>query len=227
MGRHAGKVTFISSAARGARSKGSDRPFFPLLGEPLALDLINTEVTVDGWPVDLLNDHRLWREWLSYQQHRIAPTLGGPITDQMRSVLVLPQVRGLRAAARAVIEASRRGRPAALDAVTIIDAMMGTETGLAAPARAGTIISDWRGDELALARSGAEALLAALACAVDDLATDPEAAIIRQCEAPGCNLLFLPRHARRRLCSSWTCPSRVWAAGCHERRGQGAEPRVY
>jgi hypothetical protein len=91
-----------------ARIRNAERPHFPLLGEPLPLDLINTELSVAGQRVDLLCSTRWWREWLNYQRHRIEPMLHGPITESMRRAATLGHVRVLRTAAAMVVNAAGR-----------------------------------------------------------------------------------------------------------------------
>jgi hypothetical protein len=96
-----------------ARTKASQRPFFPLLGEPLALDLINTVVRRAGDRVggtelvDLISQPHRWGEWLDYQRARLQPLLGGELTEHMRSADCLERIRELRDAARVVVNAAR------------------------------------------------------------------------------------------------------------------------
>jgi hypothetical protein len=92
-----------------ARIRNADRPHFPLLGEPLPLDLINTELSTAGQRVDLLASTHWWREWLNYQRPRIEPIPRGPITESMGRAATLDHIRVLRTAATVVINAARTG----------------------------------------------------------------------------------------------------------------------
>jgi hypothetical protein len=101
------------------RTKASERPYFPLLGEPLALDFLNTELWREGSTVDLIGDPHRWKQWLGYQQRRLEPILGGPVTAQMRSAGPPRRVRELRDAARVVANAVDHAHPAGQPATAI------------------------------------------------------------------------------------------------------------
>ncbi|WP_252375002.1 MULTISPECIES: CGNR zinc finger domain-containing protein [unclassified Nonomuraea] len=60
-------------------------------------------------------------------------------------------------------------------------------------------------------------LLAELAEAAVALLTDPDVGKVRGCEGPGCRLLFLPAHPRRRWCSPDLCGNRVRVARYYQR----------
>jgi len=95
-----------------ARTKASQGPFFPLLGEPLALDLVNTVICrdPDTEAVDLISQPYRWGQWLDYQRLRLEPIVGLALTEYMRSPECLHRVRELRDAARVVINAARLAR---------------------------------------------------------------------------------------------------------------------
>ena len=98
-----------------ARTTASRRPFFPLLGEPLALDLVNTVLRrgPDTEAVDLISQPYRWGQLLDYQWPRLAPLAGVTLTDHLRSRECLHRVRELRDAARVVINAARLAQPGA------------------------------------------------------------------------------------------------------------------
>lgn len=68
-------------------------------------------------------------------------------------------------------------------------------------------------------RSGDEVArgLAALASAAAELLASPAVRKVKTCEAPGCRLLFVPAHPRRRWCDPATCGNRVRVARYYQR----------
>ncbi|MCP2322956.1 putative RNA-binding Zn ribbon-like protein [Hamadaea flava] len=181
----------------------------PLVGEPLALDLVNTLATrPDGVPVDLLSEPASAAGWLAAQHGlgRLAAVHPGDLN--------LAALRTLRTHVADCVEAARHSTapgPAALAALN--DAVR------AAPAYAqlswqdGTLI---RRTE----RSGVPGrdLLAELAEAAVALVTDPAVVRVRGCEGAQCRLLFLPAHPQRRWCSPATCGNRARVARHYQRR---------
>jgi predicted RNA-binding Zn ribbon-like protein len=75
----------------------------------------------------------------------------------------------------------------------------------------GVVVSRKRsGDEVARG-------LAVLAEAAADLLASPAVRKVKTCEAPGCRLLFVPAHPRRRWCDPATCGNRVRVARYYQR----------
>ncbi|QFG23611.1 ABATE domain-containing protein [Actinomadura sp. WMMB 499] len=174
----------------------------PLTGEPLALDLVNTR-TAAG---DLLATPDDLHAWVKLQAGRLPDGTCGD----------LEAVRAVRAHTAAALERVRHGeRPDAADLAALNDAQ-----------RAAAAISEvtWDGSAVAVARrrAGAEALAAALAEAAAELLADPAVTKVRQCEADGCVLLFLPAHPRRRWCSAARCGNRARVAR-HYRKHRGID----
>jgi len=66
------------------------------------------------------------------------------------------------------------------------------------------------GDEVARA-------LALLAGAAAELLASPAVRKVKSCEGPGCRLLFVPAHPRRRWCDPATCGNRVRVARYYQR----------
>ncbi|HEX4252197.1 MAG TPA: CGNR zinc finger domain-containing protein [Pseudonocardia sp.] len=189
-----------------ARIRNAERPHFPLLGEPLPLDLINTELSVAGQRVDLLCSTRWWREWLNYQRHRIEPMLHGPITESMRRAATLGHVRVLRTAAAMVVNAARAGEHITAHSTggpTIFPAALRTPT---KPASGEVLRWPNTGPDKAYGdapwpgSSDAEALYDVLATAIVDLSRSPRVVDIRECAAPDCDQLFLPAAPSRQWC---------------------------
>jgi predicted RNA-binding Zn ribbon-like protein len=78
----------------------------------------------------------------------------------------------------------------------------------------------WSGAvEVAHEREGGEVAraLAMLAGAAAELLASPAVRKVKTCEGPGCRLLFVPAHPRRRWCDPATCGNRVRVARYYQR----------
>lgn len=166
-----------------------------LTGEPLALDLVNT-VTPEGDALDSPD------AWLALQAGRLTPG-PDPLTAAGAAAL-----RALREHVRAALEAVRQGEPLPAEAAGAIN-----EAARAAPSYR-VLLPDLRTQTR---RDGGSALLAQLADAAIDLLGGPDASRVRACEGPGCRMLFLPAHPRRRWCSPALCGNRVRVARYYQR----------
>jgi predicted RNA-binding Zn ribbon-like protein len=179
---------------------------FPLTGEPLALDLVNTRIKVPGGPEqDLIDTDAGLAAWLDLQRPRLSSTSAGQVDAQA--------VRDLRGDVAVAVDAARHGtRPPARALRALTDAQRA-----APPYRS----LGWDGAAVTAAhrRSGSAtaAVLAQLAEAATDLLTGPDAGRVRQCEGPECVLLFLPAHPKRRWCSPALCGNRVRVARYYQR----------
>ncbi|MEO6982087.1 MAG: ABATE domain-containing protein [Edaphobacter sp.] len=86
---------------------------FPLLGEPLSLDLVNTRIRREGADVDLLDEPSALTAWLAAEADRHPWSGDATVAD-------LQSVRALRDAIAALLAARHTGvspPPAALRAV--------------------------------------------------------------------------------------------------------------
>lgn len=183
----------------------------PLVGEPLALDLVNTRTAT----ADLLDTPDDLRAWLARQADRLrdldgaeAATLGSADLAAVRDVreqtaVVLAHLRRGEAPPGAAIERlndAQRAAPAihelALDGATVS----------AAPARTGT--------------PGAR-LVAWLAEAAADLLSGRDVARIRECAADDCVMLFVAANPRRRWCTPDVCGNRARVARHYRRHKTG------
>ncbi|MFG2751955.1 CGNR zinc finger domain-containing protein [Streptomyces xanthophaeus] len=176
---------------------------FPLTGEPLALDLLNTR-TAAG---DLVAGPEGLAAWLAVQGGRLSPA--GEVGEAE-----VAAVRAVREAARPALEAARRGERPPAQALAVLNGALA-----AAPSHrvlewtAGTGLTADPHREAAAARR----LAAELAEAVADLLTDPRVTAVRACEAHDCVLLFLPAHPRRRWCVASVCGNRARVARYYAR----------
>ncbi|MGP3927194.1 CGNR zinc finger domain-containing protein [Streptomyces sp. 8N616] len=167
----------------------------PLEGEPLALDLVNTQWRDGGVRHDLLDDPEARREWMA--------GMGLPGADRPAAVRAL---RDTRTTIRAVLESP--GDPAARAS---LNAVLGrgritlalTDEG---PAR-----------QLELAAEHHKAAWMAAASLIELL--EQHSGRIRRCAHPECILYFLDtsRRGDRRWCSMRTCGNRAKAQRHYDR----------
>ncbi|MCP3804009.1 ABATE domain-containing protein [Allokutzneria sp. A3M-2-11 16] len=172
---------------------------FPLLGEPLPIDLLNTRTSVE----DLLTTPRALAAWLDLQAERLPPL----------SRVDLAPVLALRDHVSDVVHAARIG----------VAPPRKSLSALTSAQRAAPVYRElsWSGSAVAAtprrAGDATAVLLAVVAEATADLLTGPEISKIRDCEGPDCRLVFLPAHPRRRWCSPKICGNRVRVARYYHR----------
>ena len=168
----------------------------PLTGEPLALDLLNTQWLPSGTPVDLLATPAGTRAWLAAAGAPASPV------PETRKALVLA-----REAIRDVV--SGQGGAAALDQLNAVLSHGHLRLSIGPPMnpRQTLEVDDpaWRPAVMAAAN-----LLELLAQAPDR---------IRRCQNPGCVLWFFDttRNGTRRWCSMEVCGNRAKARRHYDR----------
>ncbi|MEU9028720.1 ABATE domain-containing protein [Streptomyces sp. NPDC048383] len=177
---------------------------FPLTGEHLALDLLNTRPTVG----DLIADPAGLAAWWAEEAGRLGPV--GEVGDAEVAAVV-----AVREAAGPALAAVRRGERPPDGALRALNAALA-----AAPAHREVA---WVEGDGVLARTVRDAdparrLAAELAEAVVELLAGPRVAEVRECEAHDCSLLFLPAHPRRRWCVASACGNRARVARHYARR---------
>lgn len=179
---------------------------FLLLGEPIALDLVNTRIRRDGEDVDTLATCAALTAWLRAERARVA--WAGAVTGAD-----LVAVRGLRDAIDSLLRARRAGTQPAQSAIARIN------RALASNATASRL--RWTASGPALAPPPAcarrHALLHALASSAVELLTRAPTDRVRECAHPDCRLQFLALNPRRRWCSSATCGNRARVAQHYQR----------
>jgi predicted RNA-binding Zn ribbon-like protein len=192
-------------------------PGFPLLGEPLAVDLVNTVVTGGAGPRDLLPTPEALDAWRRAQAGRLPPQSSGAPADGR----LLAEVQALRAALGALFAAALAGGAPPAEAVAAVNA--------AADAAPASLRLVWpaAGPPLAEVRHHAPhpsgALLAAVAASGVEVLSGEDRLRLRRCQGPGCVLLFVAANPRRRWCSPVLCGNRVRVAR-HYRRHRGDRP---
>jgi predicted RNA-binding Zn ribbon-like protein len=180
----------------------------PLVGDHLALDLLNTQARNDGEAVDFWTSGEAVLAWLA--RCGIVPAAGAraPEPDAL-----LAQATALRTLARRLIGAHQQ--VLAADRAALNGYLLAY---LSAP----QLESDAEG-RLLLARTvrcdALASLLGPLAQAVAQLLVDPHRALVRQCEHPDCVLWFYDRTKahKRRWCSMALCGNRHKAAQFRKR----------
>jgi predicted RNA-binding Zn ribbon-like protein len=172
---------------------------FPLLGEPLALDLANTVVRERGAEIDLLADGAGVEAWLAAHASQVPP--GHVRPDDLRALrdalrdLFAARASGGRPDAAALEQVNRAARATQLPALSV----------------------GAHGPQVAWPATGSDAILAAVAqSALAVVASDLQ---VRACENPECLLHFAVHDSRRRFCSTARCANRARQARHRARRG--------
>ncbi|TAM11542.1 MAG: hypothetical protein EPN72_10700 [Nevskiaceae bacterium] len=174
---------------------------FPLLGERLCLDLVNTCRLRDGESVDLLEDRPALAEWLDAQASRIR--WSGPPVDEDLATL-----KATRAAITPLLRAAaHHTRPATPDVENF-------NRLLAQPAPA--LQLEWSASaaphSTVAARHQSAVLQHRILVDALGLLAGSDCTRLRQCAHPGCILLFVATHPRRRWCRTDTCGNRARVA---------------
>lgn len=180
---------------------------FPLLGEPLALDLVNTRVRRDHADLDLLDSPSALAAWLHLESPRLAWSGSASDAD-------LRAVQELRAALATLLDAQREGtRPPA-------QALRKLNVALAAPSATARLMWSAAGPKLVhpTAASKRDVLLHALAADAVSVLTGPAATRLRVCAHPDCVLQFVALNPRRRWCSTAVCGNRARVARHYQRQ---------
>lgn len=186
-------------------------PPFPLLGEPLAVDLANTLATQKGLQVDLLTATSAASWWAAHEAE-----LGPPPSPGEFDVERLRELRDAVATVLGAALAAAEPPPAAVDIVNAASA-----SGASFPRLA------WNGADGARLQPGARgdamvAGLGAIARSAIELVSSEDASRLRRCDGPGCELLFVATNLRRRWCSPTRCGNRVRGARHYRRHGRAA-----
>ncbi len=178
------------------------RAGFLIGGEPLvALDLVDTLMTVTDPPTDLLADPEAAARWWALQAPRLPP---GPAPDPAAT-------RRLRAAIRDLLDARLEDR--APSATSIEDLNAAAASVPSSPRLVADVAEvRWHTEH------GGNAALAAIAGEAIALLADPaRLPRLRRCANPACSMLFLAERKSRQWCASNVCGNRVRVARHYER----------
>jgi predicted RNA-binding Zn ribbon-like protein len=181
---------------------------FLFLGGDVALDLLNTEIVRDGWPVDLLDSPAALAHWLAEAQ---LSSRGLNIT---RSVLAA--VKDTRAALRELAGALADGKPLRNAPLALLDRELSRGRGALALRRNAEAVTLAFEPDPARARD-VRFVLARAAASFLAMA-DPTR--IRRCGGAKCVLFFYDatKSGTRRWCSMASCGNRMKAALHYQRK---------
>ncbi|WP_203142761.1 CGNR zinc finger domain-containing protein [Marinobacter mangrovi] len=182
----------------------------PFIAGNLALDFINTQFGVGDDQHECLCDDRCVVEWLT-QAGVLHETLDAPPAG-LREL-----AQALRKNMRALIDSAREGRGVDPDIVNRV-------------LERGNLVErlEWNPKDAVFQRRAyrrdlaSESLLQPVAESLVDLLTEEDLALVKQCEASDCILLFhdQTKSHRRRWCSMASCGNRMKAAA-HRARKSG------
>ncbi|HEX5792078.1 MAG TPA: ABATE domain-containing protein [Rheinheimera sp.] len=185
-----------------------DQNYAPMLGDHLAMDLLNTEARNDSKAVEYWHSDADVLRWLA--QHNIFPATSG---GAFAAGALLVQAKALRTLARELITAFKAGQVADIS---------GLNEYLHAYHSVLHLAPDNDG-KLALSRIACGATIASLlgpvAEAVAQLLVEANVELVKQCEHPDCILWFYDRTKahKRRWCSMALCGNRYKAAQFRKR----------
>lgn len=182
----------------------------PMLGDHLAMDLLNTEARDNGKAIEFWNSDAEVLQWLA--RYDIVPAAQG---DSFAQSELLTQARALRALARKLITEFKEEKMSDISELNQYLHVFSTSPHLARDAEG----------KLTLSRishtDSIGALLGPVAEAVAELLVEGNFALIKQCEHPDCILWFYDRTKahKRRWCSMALCGNRHKAAQFRKRSG--------
>ncbi|GAY14955.1 ABATE domain-containing protein [Mycobacterium sp. shizuoka-1] len=180
---------------------------FVVAGEPLAVDLADTIITVTDPATDLLADEATCRSWWRLQQDRLPATAAPP------SLAVTVELRG---AVRDVLDAHVAGAEpdsAAVEYVNDVAARVSATRRLEHTRAGWTAVTTHH----AAVDRRYDLALGAVVDSLIDLLVSPAHDRLRRCQNPSCSMLFVALDARRKFCTQNICANRTRVAR-HYRR---------
>lgn len=189
------------------RLKRAQAAGYFVAGEPLAVDLADTIITVHDPPTDLLPDEASCRGWWDLQRDRL-PEVAPPPP-------LAPTIE-LRRAVRDILDAHLTGAAPSADTVELVNDVVSRAAATRRLARSPSGWSDltrWR----ATTDQPYDIALAVVADSLIDLLVGPARGRLRRCQNPACSMLFVASDARRKFCTQNICANRTRVAR-HYRR---------
>lgn len=176
---------------------------FPMGGEPsLAVDLVDTLVTITDPPTDLIADPDQYQRWWQLQASRLPVAGELPVPDPTAT-------RRLRHAIREAFDAhlaSMAPLPTSVDDINAAAAAAPTSTRLELHDNALRHSTRWH-----LEHGGHPALAAIANDAITVLTDNQLRSQLRRCANPACSMLFLATNPRRTWCTANICGNRTRA----------------
>lgn len=177
---------------------------FPCGGEPLAVDLADTLVTVTDPVTDLLIDGDRCAQWWALQRDRLPPEAGVP---------ALGATRSLRDAIRLVLDAVVAGS----DASAALDVVNRAASGAPSAPQVHHLNGEWLQHQAFHTSDPAAVSLGVVAASLIGILTGPAVERLRRCANPGCSMLFVAEDARRKWCTQNICGNRMRVARHYQR----------
>lgn len=180
----------------------------PMLGDHLAMDLLNTEARDDGKAIEFWNNDAEVLQWLA--RYGITPASEN---SSLAPAELLTQAKALRTLARKLITEFKEGKLPDINELNRYLHAFDTTPSLARNAEGKLTLSR-------VSRSNSiGALLGPVAEAVAQLLVEGNFDLVKQCEHPDCILWFYDRTKahKRRWCSMALCGNRYKAAQFRKR----------
>ncbi|MGY5798078.1 CGNR zinc finger domain-containing protein [Rheinheimera faecalis] len=193
----------ISAILHGESQSGA-----PMLGDHLAMDLLNTEARDDGKAIEFWNNDAEVLQWLA--RYGIAPATEGKTLDPGE---LLNRAKALRTLARQLITEFKEEKPSDISELNQYLHSFHTVPHLAKDPEGKLTLSR-------ISRSTSiGSLLGPVAEAVAELLVEGNFDLVKQCEHPDCILWFYDRTKahKRRWCSMALCGNRHKAAQFRKR----------
>jgi predicted RNA-binding Zn ribbon-like protein len=191
---------------------------FLFVGNHPCLDFINTQLMVNGHPVDLLvtfSDLVQWLVQIQMLTRGDATSIEKQWGGDGKGLDMIKRVRAFRAVLRGMIERIASGRPVPSDAIEAINELLRYRIGCPRlMRRKGTFEREFQ-----VVSQEANQLLGLLAEAASDLLCTCDLSLIKKCENPPCVLFFYDttKNHTRHWCSMSVCGNRNKVAA-HYRR---------
>ena len=182
----------------------------PMLGDHLAMDLLNTEARDDGKAIEFWNSDAEVLQWLA--RYGITPAAEG---KTLAPGELLTQAKALRSLARKLIIGFKEGKQSDISELNQYLHAFDTTPSLARNAEGKLTLSRVSHSD------SIGALLGPVAEAVAQLLAEGNFDLVKQCEHPDCILWFYDRTKahKRRWCSMALCGNRYKAAQFRKRSG--------
>jgi predicted RNA-binding Zn ribbon-like protein len=180
---------------------------FPIIGEPLPVEFANSLYAAGPHTIDFLASPDMIRQWFALA----APDVEVPGTIRRADA---DSIREMRDAIHAIVTALAIGSNPAVESVAVLNRYASRAPWFLRLGR------DDIGRPVAIPRRTAkpiDALLGRIANDTIELVAGPSRIQLRQCNGPGCAMLFVKVHHKRRWCHQ-CCGHRARQAGYYRRR---------
>jgi predicted RNA-binding Zn ribbon-like protein len=167
-----------------------DTDLFPVIGEPLPVELANTHYQRPGFETDFFADGASIVAWFDL----VEPDLPSPLPRRLTGHRVAA-MRLLRDAMHAVLGAGTNKQPIPEHAVVTLNAFAA-----AVPCRYRLEFDGAAVAAITTIGRGFDATLASLAISCITFIAGPDLARVRRCDGPDCPMFFVQRHHKRRFC---------------------------